>query len=127
MEAIMIKIYHTPHSRALRCLWLLEELATPYELQTMRYPPRLHTPQFLDVHSLGTVPYLVDGKAEMNESGAILEYLATRYGAGRFTVTPDEDEYGQCLSWVHFGESMTVALAYSLRFSIFTPQGEQPQ
>ena len=125
----MIKLYHCPDARSLRCLWLLEELALPYEVETMPFPPRLKAPQFLDAHPVGTVPYLVDGKTTMNESPAILEYLAVKHGGGRFAVKPEEDAYGSWLNWQQFGESgLTAPLAMYLRFAVFPPEEQrQPQ
>jgi glutathione S-transferase len=119
----VLKLYHCPDARSLRCVWALEELRVPYELTTMPFPPRQSAPEYLHVNPLGTVPYLVDGATTMNESAAILEYIATKYGAGSLSVQPDEPAFGAWLNWLHFGETtLTVPLALALRFSAFEPE-----
>mgnify|MGYP001801460161 FL=1 len=40
------------------------------------------------------------------ESGAILEYLITRHGAGRFRPAPDSVDYPAYLQWLHYAEGM---------------------
>ena len=73
-------------------LWLLEELNLPYEIKfyerdkvTMLAPPELSA-----VHPLGKSPVLTDGELVVAESGAILEYLVERYGAGRLKPAADD-------------------------------------
>jgi glutathione S-transferase len=78
----MITLHHLNNSRSQRVLWLLEELALPYEIvkyerdpQTMLAPPSLRA-----IHPLGKSPVITDGDATLAESGAILEYLVETYG-----------------------------------------------
>ena len=88
-------------------LWLLEELDLPYEIKfyqrdkvTMLAPPELTA-----VHPLGKSPVLTDGELVVAESGAILEYLVDRYGAGR--LKPAADDQNALLRyryWLHFAE-----------------------
>ncbi len=61
----MITVHHLNDSRSQRVLWLLEELALPYEIQhyqrdkkTMLAPPELRA-----VHPLGKSPVISDGEA----------------------------------------------------------------
>ena len=81
----MIVVHHLNNSRSQRVLWMLEELGVAYEVRryqrdaaTMLAPPELRA-----VHPLGKSPVIEDGGATLAESGAILEYLAQRYGEGR--------------------------------------------
>lgn len=77
----MIKVHHLEYSRSLRVLWMLEELGLEYTLQCWKRDGNFRAPsQARKVHPLGRFPMVeVDGHV-LAESGAILEYFATREG-----------------------------------------------
>ena len=81
----MITVHHLNNSRSQRVLWLLEELGVPYEVRRYeRDPQTMLAPASLKaVHPLGKSPVITDGEVTLAESGAIVEYLAGRYGGGR--------------------------------------------
>ena len=81
----MLVVHHLDNSRSQRVLWLLEELGTPYEIVFYRRDPKtmLAPPALRAVHPLGKSPVVTDGDLTLVESGAIVEYLADRYGGGR--------------------------------------------
>ena len=102
----MIVVHHLNNSRSQRVLWLLEELAVPYEIkkyernaQTMLAPPELQK-----VHPLGKSPVLTDGDVTVAESGAIIEYLVERYGNGRLAPAIGTPERLRWRYWMHFAE-----------------------
>lgn len=102
----MIEVHHLNNSRSQRVLWMLEELAVPYtvvryerDARTMFAPPELKA-----VHPLGRSPVIRDGDFVLAESGAIIEYLAERYGADRFVPQRGTREYESCRYWVHYAE-----------------------
>ena len=102
----MITVHHLNNSRSQRVLWLLEELGVPYEVKryerdakTMLAPPALEL-----VHPLGKAPVLVDGSVTIAESGAIVEYLVERYGAGRLIPAPGTPERLRYKYWLHYAE-----------------------
>jgi glutathione S-transferase len=106
----MIVVHHLNNSRSQRVLWLLEELGLEYEIKayqrdrkTMLAPPELRA-----VHPLGKSPVITDRRADgditLAESGAILEYLAERYGAGRLAPAVDAPERLRYTYWMHFAE-----------------------
>src|SRR5664279_3958239 len=67
-------------------MWCIGELSLPYERRDAghRYGGT-DTPSFLAMNPNGTVPVLRDGEGEpIWETGAILRYLAGRYGAAPF-------------------------------------------
>jgi glutathione S-transferase len=118
----MIELYHCPDARSFRALWALEELGLPYELHLLPFPPRVRAPEYLQVNPLGTIPFLTDGAAAMSESAAIVQYLATRYGAGELAVGVEDPAYGAWLNWLHFGEAtLTFPQTLVLRYRTFEP------
>lgn len=122
----MISLYHCAGSRSLRCLWLLEELGADYELKAMPFPPRFKAPEFLAVNPLGSVPYLIDGDVEMDESCAILQYLAGRYGDGSLEIAADHPAYGHYLNALYFGEcALAGPQAVALRYRFFLPADQR--
>jgi glutathione S-transferase len=102
----MIIVHHLNNSRSQRILWLLEELGLPYEIRryqrdakTMLAPPELRA-----VHPLGKSPVISDGGLTIAESGAIVEYLADKYGAGKLAPAPGTPERLRYTYWMHFAE-----------------------
>lgn len=76
-----IKLYSWPQSSGTRVSWALEELGLPYEYIELDGKKLEHrSPQYLAINPQGKVPGLVDGELTLFESGAILLYLAERYG-----------------------------------------------
>jgi glutathione S-transferase len=56
------------------------------------------------VHPLGKSPVISDGEVTLAESGAIVEYLASRYGNGILIPKAGTTEYLHYLYWLHFAE-----------------------
>jgi glutathione S-transferase len=100
----MIKLYFAPRTRAVRVLWLLEELGLPYELVRVDFQPPARN-FFLQQTPSGKIPTLEDGDIVMFESGAIIEYLLEQYGAGRLAPAPGSRDRAAFLQWLHFAES----------------------
>lgn len=102
----MLTVHHLNNSRSQRVLWLLEELGVPYEIRryerdkkTMLAPPELRA-----IHPLGKSPVIVDDGQVTAESGAIIEYLIDRYGAGRLAPPPGTPERLRYTYWLHYAE-----------------------
>ena len=94
----MIKVYGVPGSRAIRVLWLLEELGLPYEnVKTNFATGDTRTPEFLRLNPNGHIPVLQDGDLVLWESLAINLYLARKYDKGLWP-TSVEDE-GRAFQW----------------------------
>lgn len=100
----MIKLYFAPQTRAVRILWLLEELGLPYELERVEFRPTSDR-FFQQPTPTGKLPTLDDGEVVMCESGAIVEYLLERYGEGRLAPPAGSPERAAFLQWLHFAES----------------------
>jgi glutathione S-transferase len=102
-----MKIHHAPNSRSVRALWLFNELDLPYELEI--YPlgdKSMRTPEYLKVHPLGRVPAVEDGDLTIFESGAIVQYVLTKYGDGAMVPTSASPDYPTYLQWLHYAEGM---------------------
>src|SRR3954452_23959708 len=76
----MIKLYGNTRSRAMRCLWMLEEAGQPYELiEKSTRADDLQSADYLRLNPNARIPTLVDGDVVLWESMAINLYLAQRY------------------------------------------------
>ena len=102
----MIVVHHLNNSRSQRVLWLLEELAVPYEVKRYQRDARtmLAPPELRAVHPLGKSPVIEDGGSVIAESGAIIEYLVEQYGAGRLIPAPGTPQRLRYRYWLHFSE-----------------------
>ncbi|AKJ32196.1 glutathione S-transferase [Caldimonas brevitalea] len=102
----MIVVHHLNNSRSQRVLWLLEELELPYEVKRYERDPKtmLAPASLVAVHPLGKSPVISDGDLTLAESGAILEYLAGRYGAGRLVPPEGSPERLRYTYWMHYAE-----------------------
>ena len=102
----MITVHHLDNSRSQRILWLLEELGMPYEIKRYQRDPKtmLAPPELKRVHPLGKSPVITDGALTLAESGAIIEYLAERYGDGRLLPPVGTPERLRCSYWLHYAE-----------------------
>ena len=100
----MIVLYFAPFTRAVRVLWLLEELGLPYQLRRVPFTPPAK--QFFSQPTpLGKFPVIEDGDVVMGESGAIVEYILERYGEGRLAPPVGSKQRAAFLQWLHFAES----------------------
>ncbi|MFK3888366.1 glutathione S-transferase family protein [Sphingomonas sp. NPDC079357] len=107
-----IIVHHLENSRSQRILWMLEELAIPYEVKryerdraTMLAPPELRR-----VHPLGKSPVIEDTVAHSStgprivaETGAIVEYLVDR-ADGRLGAPSKRDDALAYRFWLHYAE-----------------------
>lgn len=72
----MYKVIGPVKSRAMRVLWMLEELGEPYE----HLPAAPRSEEARRFNPTGKVPALVDGEDILTDSMAILTYLADKHG-----------------------------------------------
>ncbi len=98
----MLKLYGTPPTRALRPIWLLNELGLEYELHPVNLLEGEHLQQdFLSLNPAAKVPVLVDGNLVVTESAAIQLYLAEKYPQAGFIPETLEDR-AQMYRWIFF-------------------------
>jgi glutathione S-transferase len=125
----MITVHHLGVSQSERIVWLCEELSLPYVLK--RYDrdatTRLAPAQYRALHPMGIAPVITDGDLVLAESGAIAEYIITKYGSGRLAVTADQPNYADYLFWFHFanGTLMPSEMA-DLIANMFKATGAHP-
>ena len=100
----MLTVYSAPNTRAIRVIWVLEEIGAQAEIKSMPYPPRQHAPDYFAVNPTGMVPLLIDDEVRLDESMAICDYLATKHGSP-LVVPADDPERPQFLQWLWYGES----------------------
>jgi glutathione S-transferase len=109
-----LTLFGGARSRASMPRWYMEERGIPYSWQLLDMEAGEHRqPPFLQINPFGMVPALVDddpalpgGRLQLFESGAILLYLAERYGG----ECQNAAERGLAQQWVLFANA-TLATA----------------
>jgi glutathione S-transferase len=120
----MIKVFHSPRSRSLRVIWMLEEMGLPYEVE----PGSLMAPSeaFLKASPTRTLPAMVDGDVTITESIAILQYLGTKYGPTPLTPHPEDPGYADYLQFLVLGEaSLAAGLTPLVRARFLAPDDQK--
>jgi glutathione S-transferase len=110
----MLTVHHLGRSQSERIVWLCEELGIDYQLRRYDRDPvtRLAPPEYKALHPIGTAPVISDGDRVLGESGAIIEYIVTRYGGGRLSRQAGHPEYASYLYWMHFANASFQALLH---------------
>ena len=103
----MLTVHHLGVSQSERIVWLCEELAIPYEMKRYDRDPvtRLAPAAYKSLHEMGTAPVITDGDLVLGESGAIVDYIIGRYGAGRLALRPTDRHFAAYLFWFHFANA----------------------
>ncbi len=98
----MLKLYGSARSRASIVQWYLEELGVPYEFVILDMQAGEHRqPEYLAINPIGKVPAIVEGDFQLWESGAILLYLADKYGNSKLSP----EERAVLTQWVLFANA----------------------
>jgi glutathione S-transferase len=105
----MITIHNFPRGpRGTRVFWVCEEMGLPYTTVAVGYPP---SAEYRALNPLGSAPFLEDeGGVAINESVAMMLYLAERYGPTPLLPTKDDPAYARVLQLTVFGEATLGAL-----------------
>ena len=124
-----IKLYSWPMSSGTRIAWALEELALPYEyVQLDGKKQEQRSAAMLAVNPHGKVPALVDGDLKLFESGAILLYLGSRYGAAKGLWPSGGQANADAVCWTVW--AMTELGSYMMQFlyhGLDTPVSYKPE
>ena len=97
----MLKIYHIPGTRALRVVWLAEEMGLEYEILPMQ---GFRDPKLSEANALSSVPVIEDGDIRVVESLAIMDYMMDRFGPTPLKPKPSDAAYPAYIQFFHFGE-----------------------
>ena len=101
-----MKVYFAPRSRAVRTVWLLEEIGKPYELVRFELGQKeMRAPEYTKLNPNGRVPTLVDGETTITESTAIAQYLGAKY-APELIPDPSAENFATYLQWLNYAEGM---------------------
>src|SRR5262249_38287901 len=102
--ATMMKIHNFARgARGQRVMWLCEEMGLPYSVQNHSFPVAT---AYRALNPLGTVPFLEDsGNVAINESIAMMLYIAQHYGPTPLLPTSNAALMAQCLQLTLFGET----------------------
>jgi glutathione S-transferase len=117
-----LTLYGGARSRASMPRWYMEEKGIPYHWQLLDMEAGEHRAEpFLQINPFGKVPALVDddaalpgGRLQLFESGAILLYLAERYGGECGTAV----ERALAQQWVLFANA-------TLATALFVPSNRE--
>jgi glutathione S-transferase len=94
----MLQLYGNPMSRAMRCLWMLEEMGEPYQLiEKSTRTDELQSVEYVRLNPNARIPTLVDGDLVLWESMAINLYLAQKYAGPMHCV--DSKLLGLATQW----------------------------
>lgn len=102
METPMLILYHAPRSRSSRFIWLLEEIAEPYDIALVGI--RRASGGGLDAanpHPDKRVPALIHDGELVSESAAIALYLADAFPA-KVGPGPGEAGRGAFVTWLAY-------------------------
>jgi glutathione S-transferase len=100
----MLTVHHLRLSQSERIVWLCEELGIAYDLVLYDRDPvtRLAPDAYRALHWTGTAPVISDGEVVLAETGAIIDYIVARHGAGQLTLAPDDPNFADYLFWYHY-------------------------
>jgi glutathione S-transferase len=120
----MIRIYNFPApSRAVRPIWLCEEMGLPYEVETVSFPSG---GDYRARHPLGSVPFLEDDGVAMSESIAMMFYLSQKYGPTPLFPKSLDGPFARVLQMTIFGEAtLGAALNPLLAAHFVAPESEK--
>jgi glutathione S-transferase len=119
----MLKIHYAPRTRGLRVAWLCEEMGLPYEVVPVGFPPDA---AYRALNPIGALPFLQDGDVAINESTAMLLYIAQKYGPTPLLPGKDSPALARALQFLVFGEAtigMSINQMMGARF--FAPDADK--
>jgi glutathione S-transferase len=125
-----LRIYGIAASRAIRALWMAEELGLAYEHVPVHYrddpdgPLGKNNPDFRRANPLGRVPAIDDDGFTLWESMAINLYLARKHGKGLWPATVEGE--GLAYQWSFFAVTeIDPAMNEWARHAIVLPEAER--
>ncbi|MFM9864006.1 MAG: glutathione S-transferase family protein [Micropepsaceae bacterium] len=112
-----IKIWNFPRgARGVRLFWQCEVMGLAYETEAVTFPV---SESYAKLNPIGNVPFLQDGDVAINESIAIMLYLAERYGPTPLLPTNDPVALARVLQLTIFSEASLGAFVNTLLMAKF--------
>jgi glutathione S-transferase len=115
----MITLFHAPRTRSQKVMWMLEEMGLAYEVRAVAFMERDRDPEFVALNPAGFLPVMTDGDTVLLESGAMMDYIAARYGPTPLAPQPSDPTYPVYLQYVHFGEASLAAPLMIIPYSLY--------
>ncbi|MEZ4450266.1 MAG: glutathione S-transferase family protein [Nannocystaceae bacterium] len=103
-RAITLHASGREYTRDLRPRWLLHELDLPFTTRPVDIFRGVDD-GYRAVNPTGKVPFLEHGEVRIFESGAILVYLADRFGDFALAPRLDDPDRGAYLQWIFFTQT----------------------
>jgi glutathione S-transferase len=97
----MYELIASPNSRSIRITWMLEELGQEYKFTSCKP----HSPEVLAVNPSGKAPVLRDGDVVIQDSAAIITYLADQHPDMGLSFPSGTAERGLMDSLVQFAQT----------------------
>lgn len=121
----MITLFHHPKSRSTRFIFLLEELAAPYQIKvvTIRRADGTGAVDPANPHPHGKTPAIADDGTVVFESPAIALYLTDRFPTNRLGPLVGERERGAYLSWLCYYTGVLEPAFMSRFMNVDVPRG----
>ncbi|MEM6710607.1 MAG: glutathione S-transferase family protein [Pseudomonadota bacterium] len=105
----MLTIYHVPGMRSVRPVWLCYELELEVDVELIDFSRSYRdSDAWRAISPAGKVPALVDGDLTMLESGAMVDYILERYGAGRLQPDLSYKDRAHYRQWCWFAEATLI-------------------
>ena len=103
----MLTLYHCPGTRSGSAVWLLEELAVPYELEIVPVGVRGDPPEsYRAIHPHKKVPAIVHDGVAVTERAAIFAYLCDAFPAAGLAPPIGDPRRGPYLSWLVYNDAV---------------------
>ncbi len=99
----MMEVFGGISSRAIRCIWTLEEVEAPYEIHPIDFlKGENRSPEFLALNPAGKVPAFRHGDLVLTESAAICYYIAEQYPKKKLLPAAGSADRARCDQWSFF-------------------------
>ena len=107
----MLTVHHLGISQSERIVWLCEELGLDYTCKRYerRADNRLAPDDYKALHPMGIAPVITDGDFVLGESGAICDYINTKYGQGKLAPAADDADFADHMFWFHWSNGTFMA------------------
>jgi glutathione S-transferase len=79
----------------------------PYEERVIDfYGHDRHQPEYRKINPMGSLPAMVDGDLVLTESGAIINFILSKYGNGRFSHPAGTRQAALVDEWMYWSEGL---------------------